>query len=173
MTVILSPPDQRITLRNLSWETYRRLLSEHGGVSSSRRTFDRGVLEIMSPSAEHERHNLRIADLIGVIADAMNFEAEGLGASTFTREDLERAFEADSCFYVQNVDKIRKKECTDLGTDPPLTWWLRSISPIPRLTNSCCSGVTTASGWKFFDCRVLGTRQVRRAWRFLEFLQRR
>ena len=119
MTVILSPPDQRITLRNLSWETYRRLLSEHGEVSSPRFTFDRGVLEIMSPSAEHERHNLRIADLIGVIADAMNLEAEGLGASTFTRVDLERGFEADSCFYVQNVDTIRHKERVDLSTDPP------------------------------------------------------
>jgi Uma2 family endonuclease len=57
--------------------------------------------------------------LIGVIADAMNLEAEGLGASTFTREDLERGFEADSCFYVQNVDKIRNKERVDLSTDPP------------------------------------------------------
>jgi len=44
----------------------------------------------MSPSAEHERHNLRIADLIGVLADEMNLEVEGLGATTFAREDLER-----------------------------------------------------------------------------------
>jgi hypothetical protein len=29
MTLILSPPHQRITLRNLSWETFPRLLSEH------------------------------------------------------------------------------------------------------------------------------------------------
>jgi len=119
MTTILSPPDQRVTLRQLSWETYRRLLSEHADASSPRFTFDRGVLEIMSPSAEHERHNLRIADLIGVLADEMNLEVEGLGAATFTREDLERGFEADSCFYVQNVDKIRNKERIDLATDPP------------------------------------------------------
>ena len=119
MTTILSPPDQRVTLRQLSWDTYRRLVSEHGDASSPRFTFDRGVLEIMSPSAEHERHNLRIADLIGVLADEMNLEIEGLGATTFTREDLERGFEADSCFYVQNVDKIRNKERVDLTTDPP------------------------------------------------------
>jgi Uma2 family endonuclease len=119
MTTILSPPDQRVVLRNLSWETYRRLLSEHGDSSSPRITFDRGVLEIMSPSAEHERYNLRIADLIGVLADEMNLEVEGLGASTFTREDLERGFEADSCFYVQNLDKVRNKERVDLRTDPP------------------------------------------------------
>ena len=112
-------PEQRVTLRNLSWETYRRLLSEHGDGSSPRFTFDRGVLEIMSPSAEHERYNLRIADLIGVLADEMDLEVEGLGACTFTREDLERGFEADSCFYVQHADKVRNKERVDLSTDPP------------------------------------------------------
>jgi Uma2 family endonuclease len=119
MATILNPPDPRVVLRSLSWETYQRLLSEHRDSSSPRFTFDRGVLEIRSPSAEHERYNLRLADLIGVLADEMNLEVEGLGASTFTREDLERGFEADSCFYVQNVDKVRNKERIDLGTDPP------------------------------------------------------
>jgi Uma2 family endonuclease len=119
MKTVLSPPEQRVVLRQLSWETYQRLLSEHGDGSSPRFTFDRGVLEIMSPSAEHERYNLRIADLIGVLADEMDIEVEGLGASTFTREDLERGFEADSCFYVQNVVKVRNKERVDLEADPP------------------------------------------------------
>ncbi len=119
MTTILSRPEQRVILRNLSWETYERLLYEHGDGSSPRLTFDRGVLEIMSPSAEHERYNLRIADLIGILADEMNIEVEGLGASTFTREDLERGFEADSCFYVQNVERVRNKERVDLDMDPP------------------------------------------------------
>jgi Uma2 family endonuclease len=119
MTTILIPPDQRVVLRNLSWETFRRLLSEHGDGSSPRFTFDRGVLEIMSPSAEHERYNLRITDLIGVIADEMDLEVEGLGASTFTREDLERGFEADACFYVQHGDEVRNKERVDLTTDAP------------------------------------------------------
>lgn len=119
MKTILSPPEQRVVLRQLSWETYRRLLSEHADGSAPRFTFDRGVLEIMSPSAEHERYNLRIADLIGILADEMDIEVEGLGASTFTREDLERGFEADSCFYVQHVVKIRNKERVDLETEPP------------------------------------------------------
>jgi len=73
----------------------------------------------MSPSAEHERYNLMIADLIGVLADVMNVEVAGLGAATFRREDLERGFEADSCFYVQNFERVRSKERVDLATDPP------------------------------------------------------
>lgn len=121
MTAILSPPEQRVVLRNLSWETYERLLSELGDGSSPRFTFDRGVLEIMSPSTEHERYNLRIADLVGVLADEINLEVEGLGASTFTREDLERGFEADSCFYVQNVERVHNKERIDLEIDLPPT----------------------------------------------------
>ncbi len=92
MPTILSPPDQRVTLRQLSWETYQRLLIEHADASSPRLTFDRGVLEIMSPSAEHERYNLRIGDLIGFLADEMNLEVEGLGATTFMREDLAQIF---------------------------------------------------------------------------------
>ena len=119
MTTILSPPEQRVVLRNLSWETYECLLSEHVDCSSPRFTYDRGDLEIMSPSAEHERYNLRIADLVGVLADEMNVKVEGLGSTTFKREDLDRGFEADSCFYVQNFERVRKKEPLDLKVDPP------------------------------------------------------
>ncbi|MGH9446781.1 MAG: Uma2 family endonuclease [Terriglobia bacterium] len=119
MTATLSLPEQRVVLRNLSWKTYERVLSEQEDSSSPRLTFDRGVLEIMSPSAEHERYNLRIADLVGVLADEMDLEPEGLGASTFRREDLERGFEPDSCFYVQNAGQIRGKERIDLKVDPP------------------------------------------------------
>ena len=73
----------------------------------------------MSPSAEHEGHNPRFVGLIGVLADEMNLEVGGLGATKFTRRDPERGFEAGSCFQVQNVDKIRNKERVDLATDPP------------------------------------------------------
>lgn len=117
--MVLNPPEERVVLRNLSWETYERLLSEKGDDRSPRFTFDGGVLEIMSPLPEHERWNLRIADLVGVLADEMNVEAEGFGATTFKREDLERGFEPDSCFYIQNVERLRGKERIDLETDPP------------------------------------------------------
>ncbi|HMD99069.1 MAG TPA: Uma2 family endonuclease [Terriglobia bacterium] len=119
MTMVLNPPEERVVLRNLSWETYERLLSEKGDNRSPRFTFDGGTLEIMGPLPEHERWNLRIADLVGVLADEMNIEAEGFGATTFKREDLERGFEPDSCFYIQNVERLRGKERIDLETDPP------------------------------------------------------
>src|SRR5262249_31633794 len=119
MPAVLSLPEQRVVLRNVSWQTYVRLLSEHAESSSPRLTFDHGELEIMSPSAEHERYNLRIADLVGILADEMDVEAEGLGSSTFKREELERGFEPDSCFYIKNIECVRGKDRIDLALDPP------------------------------------------------------
>jgi Uma2 family endonuclease len=52
---VKSPADQRIVVHNVSWETYQRLLEERGEDRVPRFVYDRGELEIMSPSAEHER----------------------------------------------------------------------------------------------------------------------
>jgi Uma2 family endonuclease len=119
MRAALTLPEQRVVLRSVTWETYERLLSEHAESSSPRLTFDRGELEIMSPSAEHERYNLRIVDLVGILADEIDVRVEGLGSSTFKREELERGFEPDSCFYVKNVERVRGKRRIDLAVDPP------------------------------------------------------
>ncbi len=121
MRAVLSLPEQRVVLRNVSWETYERLLSKskHSDSRSPRFTFDRGELEIVSPSAEHERYNLRIADLVQILADEMDLEVEGLGSTTFKRQELERGFEPDSCFYAQNAERVRGKDRIDLAEDPP------------------------------------------------------
>jgi Putative restriction endonuclease len=158
MTAILTSAEQRVVLRNVSWETYRRLLMEHLDASSPRFTFDRGDLEIMSPLPEHARYNVRIPDFVGVICEESNIEVEALGSTTFKRKDLERGFEADSCFYVQNADRVRNKEDIDAAVDPPpdLTWWLKLRSQaLPSISfrcmrNSGCrkSGSITETGWQ-------------------------
>jgi Uma2 family endonuclease len=68
--------DQRIILHNVSWETYGRLLEERGEERVPRFVYDRGELEIVSPSAEHER----VGYYVGLIV-AM-FAREGRLAST-------------------------------------------------------------------------------------------
>ena len=119
MPSVLSPPEQRVVLHNVSWETYERILAEHSNCSSPRFTFDHGELEIVTLSAEHERYNRRIADLIGVLADVMDLEVEDLGSTTYKRQELERGFEPDSCFYVENIERVRGKDRIDLAVDPP------------------------------------------------------
>ena len=122
MTAVLDPPglaDSRIVLHNISWETYERLLGELEDCSAPRLTYDRGELEIMSPTAEHEKINRTIAKLVSFVAFEIRVEVSDLGSTTFRLEDLERGFEPDSCFYVQNEPLIRGKDRLDLAVDPP------------------------------------------------------
>lgn len=119
METVKSPGEQRIVLHNIGWNTYERLLADHQNNSAPRFTYDRGELEIMSPSPEHEKFNRRIAQLVSAVTEELSIEAEDLGSTTFRREDLGRGFEPDSCFYIQNEERIRGKDRIDLSTDPP------------------------------------------------------
>jgi Uma2 family endonuclease len=119
MVTVISPPEGRVILSNVSWTIYEALLDDHLDQSGPRFTYDRGVLEIMSPSIRHERLNRLFADLFTMIASEMNIEFDNAGSTTFKRKDLERGFEPDSCFYVQNVERVRGKEDIDLAVDPP------------------------------------------------------
>jgi Uma2 family endonuclease len=119
METVNSPAEQRMVLHNIGWNTYERLLADHENNSAPRFTYDRGELEIMSPSPEHEKFNRRIAQLVLAVAEELNIEAEDLGSTTFRREDLERGFEPDSCFYIQNEEQVRGKDRIDLAVDPP------------------------------------------------------
>jgi Uma2 family endonuclease len=98
---------------------YERLLAEHAGRSSPRFTYDRGELEIMVLSFEHEEINRLVADVFAAIADAMGIDFVNAGSTTLRRRDLERGFEPDTCFYIANASSIRGKKNVDLPDDPP------------------------------------------------------
>jgi Uma2 family endonuclease len=119
MATVLSPSDQRIILRNISWKTYERLLAESADSNNPRFTYDRGVLEIMSPSAEHEELSHMLTLLVNIVAEELDIDIRGFGSTTFRREDLARGFEPDSCFYIQSVERISGRTQLDLAVDPP------------------------------------------------------
>ena len=106
-------------LHNISWTTYERLLAEHEGRQSPRFVYDRGDLEIMVLSFEHEQFNRLLADIFTLIAVEMDIEFLNAGSTTFNRQDLSRGFEPDTCFYIQHADAIAGKTRIDLAVDPP------------------------------------------------------
>lgn len=118
-TTALGAPEQRVVMTGVSWATYERLLADLKDSSSPRLTFDKGVLEVMSPSAEHEESNRTIALLVEVLAEEFGIDIRSLGSTTFRREDLEQGFEPDSCFYIQNEAQMRGRKEIDLAVDPP------------------------------------------------------
>src|SRR5215471_15084673 len=119
MATVLSLPEQRVILRGVSWDTYESLLSDHVGASAPRFTFDRGVLEIMSPSSDHEEYNRTLALLVEVLAEELRIDIRNLGSTTLKREDFERSFEADSSFYIQTAERMSGRSHVDPAVDPP------------------------------------------------------
>jgi len=121
-TTISSPREEReerVVLGHVSWETYESLLADHADARSPRFTYSEGMLEIMSPSSEHEKLNQVLATIADLVAEEQEIEFENLGSTTFRRQDFNRGTEPDSCFYIQNVERIRGKKEIDLRVDPP------------------------------------------------------
>jgi len=119
MEAAKSPAEQKVILHNVSWGTYERLMDERGERRVPRFAYDRGELEVMSPSTEHESIAYFLELVVAILAEEADVNAYGAGSTTFKREDLERGFEPDACFYVQNEERIRGKLRIDLGSDPP------------------------------------------------------
>lgn len=119
MAIAISPPEQRILLDNITWETYESLLQAHCDRSVPRFTYDRGQLEIMSPSIEHEELKDTVTLLVNTLAEEMGINTRSFGSATFRRADLQRGFEPDGCFYVQSVTRIQGRTELDLTVDPP------------------------------------------------------
>jgi Uma2 family endonuclease len=111
--------EPRIILHGISWATYERLLDDIGESHAAHFAYDQGELEIMVPSERHEEPNRTLAVLVEVLAEELNIDLRRLGSTTFKREDLQKGFEPDSCFYIQREAQIRGKEKLDLTVDPP------------------------------------------------------
>ena len=73
----------------------------------------------MSPSTEHESIAYYVGLLVAVFAEEAGVDLYGAGSTSFDREDLERGFEPDACFYVRNAERVRGKPRIDLSLDPP------------------------------------------------------
>ena len=56
MTTTLARSINRVLLRNISWQTYQALLKDVEEQPGIRMTYDRGLLEIMTPLDPHESY---------------------------------------------------------------------------------------------------------------------
>jgi Uma2 family endonuclease len=82
---VVSPAEQQVILKGISWETYERLLAEHQEESGIHFTYDSGAREIMVLSARHERANRALAALVEMLAEEMGIDLENLGSVTLKR----------------------------------------------------------------------------------------
>ncbi|MEG4147812.1 Uma2 family endonuclease [Microcoleus sp. Pol12B5] len=111
-------PENRVILKGVSWSTFKALLADVGDNRAWRIAYDRGVLEIRMPLEEHEEPKRLIEIFVEAIVDELEIELRSLGSLTVEREDLTRAVEPDSCFYIQNESLVRGRNI-NLPNDPP------------------------------------------------------
>lgn len=117
MTATLTQPIERVQLSGISWQTYEALLTELSRDRRLRLTYNRGNLEIMVPSPEHERYKEVMGRFVETLAEELEISIEPFGSTTFKRLELSGA-EPDKCFYIRNINIIKSKKRLDPEKDP-------------------------------------------------------
>jgi Uma2 family endonuclease len=116
---LIVPPGHQLLLKDISWQMFEKILEELGETRAARVSYSKGMLEIMTPLAEHEDDKVIIGDLVKALLEELEIEFRSLGSTTFKNEAMAQAVEADDCFYIQNEAVIRGKKRIDLSVDPP------------------------------------------------------
>jgi Uma2 family endonuclease len=118
MAIGTKASETRVVLNGISWATYEAMLldMEHCG---TRLTYDRGCLEMMSPSREHERWKRLLGRMIETLTEELGIPISSVGSTTFKLELERRGLEPDECYYVANEPKVRGRDELDLSVDPP------------------------------------------------------
>jgi Uma2 family endonuclease len=149
--------ERRIYLGGVSWETYQSLRCAEENLNL-RMTYDRGELEILSPSLRHEH----ISYLIGWMIDQwtlLNKTDIAAGRHTsFGRRDLDRGLEPDNCYWITHEELMRDKDEVDLRFDPAPDLVLEvdiTRSSIPKLPIYAALGVPEVWLWKLDSLEVL------------------
>jgi Uma2 family endonuclease len=98
--------DQRVVLRGVDWSQYEAVLAMRGESAAVRVSYLEGVLELMSPSQEHEGLKKTLARLVEAYADELGLDLEGFGSWTLKRQELERGAEPDECYSLGPVREV-------------------------------------------------------------------
>src|SRR5213080_2274075 len=97
------PPIQLLRIDDANWQTYELFLGAIGE-RNVRCTYDRGRLELMIPgSRAHQRKKRVLASMVQMIAFEWNLPLDCCGGMTIRRKDLDRGFEPDESFYIENA----------------------------------------------------------------------
>jgi Uma2 family endonuclease len=113
------PTGGRLTLYEIGWEEYEQLLDQVGEDSHLRITYDNGRLEIMTPSAKHEKYKNLLHDLVLILSDELGQEVLSYGSATLKIKRTRKGVEGDDCFYIRHASQIGDRDELDLSSDPP------------------------------------------------------
>ncbi|MCI0525696.1 MAG: Uma2 family endonuclease, partial [Acidobacteria bacterium] len=108
-----------LIFEDVTWGEYEELLEEFSNNSHYRISYDKGTLEIMSPSDRHEYYKSILGSLVEILTEELNLNLVRLGSATWRNRRNSQGAEPDESFYITSCEKIRNKHRIDLTTDPP------------------------------------------------------
>ena len=118
MDVANIEPHEHVVLYDVSWEAYEAILDAMGD-RRLRHTYDRGVLEIMSPLKRHDRAKRILGRMVEAAALELDIEIQSIGSTTLRKHPKEKGLEPDECYYVAHEAEVRFREDYDPNRDPP------------------------------------------------------
>ena len=101
----------------VDWDGYLKIY-EAMTPNRVRITYDRGRLELMSPSPEHERLKSQLACVLDAVFVALNIDFVKGGSTTFKNQLLDRGFEPDECYWLTRFEVVANVENIDSETGP-------------------------------------------------------
>ena len=113
----LTSPAQNIQLSGISWQTYETLLAEFSH-KPQRLRYNRGHLEILEPSPEHQFYKTIIGRFVETLAEELGLKIVSVGSTNFKRPELSSA-EPNECFYIQNASAVKGNKSIDISQNPP------------------------------------------------------
>jgi Uma2 family endonuclease len=112
------PSEPRFLIQGVGWEGYQKLLDVLAD-RPIRLTYDRGDVELTSPSIPHEKFKVLFGIFLRALVEELEIPCVGLASTTWRRRDLDRGLEADECFYLAHAEQVMTKSSIDLTIDPP------------------------------------------------------
>lgn len=113
------PDGAMLVMPRVSWDDYERVLERLAERPHFRVSYDRGILEIMSPRPEHGAYEHLISDLVLAACQVLRLKVEKCGSTTWKRRMLARGVEADGAYYIQNARKVIGNLKADVESLPP------------------------------------------------------
>jgi Uma2 family endonuclease len=110
--------EQRFVLPNVSWDEYVKIGELFADRPALRLTYDRGRLELLTTSPRHEFYKHWLGRFMEAIAGELKKPIAPGGSMTFQRQDLERGFEPDNCYWIENEKAMRGKLTWEPTKDP-------------------------------------------------------
>lgn len=157
MGAIKLPAEQRIVISCVDWDTYVTF-SDRLGERNIRVNYDGVNLELMTTSLEHERAKKLLARLLEALTEEMDIDILVAGSMTCRREDLERGFEPDECYWIAHEAQVRGRDHIDLTADPPPDLMLEveiTRSFLDRLAIAARLGVPEVWRWDGQTLRIM------------------